>query len=80
MRTRLLEPLAQRPPRRGRRARARAALAAPMARHCDPAVERAREAGGPVDQAIYSCQCGCLFRAAVSTTVPCPHCGTDQAW
>jgi predicted enzyme related to lactoylglutathione lyase len=78
MRTRLLEPLGQRPPRRGRRARA--ALAPPMARDCDPAVERVREAGGPVDRAIYSCQCGCLFRAAVSTTVPCPHCGTDQAW
>jgi hypothetical protein len=46
----------------------------------DPAVERAREAGGPVDQASYACQCGYLFRASVSTSVICPHCGCGQAW
>ena len=46
----------------------------------DPAVARAREAGGPVDHASYSCGCGYLFVAAVSTTVLCPHCGTGQAW
>lgn len=46
----------------------------------DPAVERAREAGGPVDRASYACACGCQFRAPVSTTVSCPHCGADQAW
>ncbi len=47
---------------------------------CDPAVERARRAGGPIDQAVYTCGCGYLFSAAVSTTVVCPHCGADQAW
>jgi len=39
-----------------------------------------REAGGPVDQASYNCECGYLFRAPVSTSVVCPHCGTGQAW
>jgi DNA-directed RNA polymerase subunit RPC12/RpoP len=39
-----------------------------------------RDAGGPVDQASYTCQCGYLFSAAVSTTVECPHCGAGQAW
>ena len=47
---------------------------------CDPAVDRARSAGGPLDVAVYTCGCGYLFSAAVSTTVSCPHCGTDQAW
>jgi hypothetical protein len=46
----------------------------------DLAVQRVRDAGGPVDQASYTCQCGYLFSATVSTTVMCPHCGTDQAW
>ncbi len=46
----------------------------------DPAVQRVREAGGPVDQASYTCACGYLFLAAVSTTVTCPHCGSGQAW
>jgi hypothetical protein len=47
---------------------------------CDPAVDRVREAGGPMDTALYTCGCGYLFSAAVSTTVSCPHCGTGQAW
>ena len=47
---------------------------------CDPAVDRVREAGGPMDTALYSCGCGYVFSAAVSTTVCCPHCGTGQAW
>jgi hypothetical protein len=46
----------------------------------DPAVQRAREAGGPVDRASYACQCGYLFVAPVSTTVDCPHCKATQAW
>jgi hypothetical protein len=49
-------------------------------RDADPAVLRVREAGGPIDQASYTCECGYLFSAAVSTTVSCPHCGADQAW
>jgi hypothetical protein len=46
----------------------------------DPAVARVREAGGPVDRACYTCHCGYLFVARVSTTVTCPHCGSRQAW
>ena len=46
----------------------------------DVAVERVRAAGGPLDQASYTCQCGYLFAAPVTTTVRCPHCGTSQAW
>ena len=40
----------------------------------------ARRAGCPQDNALYTCSCGCAFTAAVSTSVGCPHCGTDQAW
>jgi hypothetical protein len=47
---------------------------------CDPAAQRVREAGGPVDLASYTCSCGYLFSASVSTSVVCPHCGTGQAW
>jgi hypothetical protein len=44
------------------------------------AEKRARESGGPEDRAFYTCSCGYAFRADVSTSVSCPHCGTDQAW
>jgi rubrerythrin len=43
-------------------------------------VERVREAGGPVDRASYTCACGYVFAASVSTSVRCPHCGAWQAW
>ena len=46
----------------------------------DIAVERVRASGGPLDQASYSCQCGYLFAAPVTTTVSCPHCSAEQAW
>lgn len=46
----------------------------------DPDVQRVQGAGGPIDHASYSCACGYLFSADVSTSVTCPHCGTDQAW
>jgi uncharacterized protein (DUF983 family) len=52
----------------------------PAAPGCDPDVKRVREAGGPIDRASYVCGCGYLFSASVSTTVACPHCGSDQAW
>lgn len=32
------------------------------------------------DEAVYSCQCGFVFSAPVSTSVDCPHCGDAQAW
>jgi hypothetical protein len=61
-----------------------AALTAPptavSVRSCDPAAQRVREAGGPVDHASYVCSCGYLFSASVSTSVSCPHCGSGQAW
>ncbi len=46
----------------------------------DPAAQRVRDAGGPLDEATYTCQCGCMFAAAVTTSVACPHCGGAQAW
>jgi hypothetical protein len=44
------------------------------------AASRRRQAGAPQDQALYSCGCGYVFAAAVSTSVDCPHCGDTQAW
>jgi hypothetical protein len=41
---------------------------------------RAKRSGGPEDLALYSCSCGYAFKAQVSTSVGCPHCGTSQAW
>jgi hypothetical protein len=41
---------------------------------------RAKRSGGPEDRALYSCSCGYAFKADVSTSVGCPHCGTTQAW
>jgi hypothetical protein len=49
-------------------------------RAADLAVERVRNAGGPLDEACYACACGFVFRAPVSTTVACPHCRATQAW
>jgi hypothetical protein len=76
MRRSIPDPLAK---RLGSRRRAHARLEA-QARTPDPAVLRARHAGGPVDCASYTCQCGCTFLAPVSTTVACPHCQAPQAW
>ncbi len=75
------EPAAQAAVLRAVRA-AHAVAARPTAEtvHADPDVERVRAAGGPIDQAAYSCGCGYLFSAPVSTTVSCPHCGAGQAW
>lgn len=50
------------------------------ARPARSGTDRVREAGGPQDRAFYRCECGYAFEGAVSTRVPCPHCGTDQAW
>jgi len=89
MRPKLLQPTRERPhERRARRRRAAASASLPNshvavrvpARAYDPVVARVREAGGPVDNASYSCGCGYVFCASVSTTVTCPHCGVGQAW
>jgi hypothetical protein len=53
---------------------------APSAAAQDATVARVRLAGGPIDNASYTCSCGFVFAASVSTTVACPHCGADQAW
>jgi hypothetical protein len=45
-----------------------------------PVRRRRREAGGLQDEAVYTCQCGFVFHAPVSTSVGCPHCGGAQAW
>lgn len=42
-----------------------------------------RPAGGnrlTNDHALYTCVCGFVFEAPVSTSVDCPHCGDTQAW
>jgi hypothetical protein len=41
---------------------------------------RARAAGGPEDQALYTCSCGCMFEAHVCADVDCPRCGSGQSW
>jgi hypothetical protein len=75
----------ERPRRQRRRKRAAAPrttnlhLATPASGH-DTTVARVRLAGGPIDNASYTCSCGFVFAASVSTTVRCPHCGADQAW
>jgi predicted Zn-ribbon and HTH transcriptional regulator len=43
-------------------------------------MRRRREACGMQDEAIYTCECGFVFHAPVSTSVGCPHCGSAQAW
>jgi rubrerythrin len=43
-------------------------------------VARMHEGGPPQDQAVYTCECGYVFEAMVSTSVACPHCGSAQAW
>ncbi|MEY2442709.1 MAG: hypothetical protein QOJ46_2135 [bacterium] len=69
-------------PRRSTTARRLYVVPAPAPRPAPmhPAERRMRDAGGPDDRATYSCGCGCLFEAPVSTSVPCPHCDTVQAW
>ena len=41
---------------------------------------RERASGGPIDRAHYTCSCGYVFHADVSTSVTCPHCHATQAW
>jgi hypothetical protein len=73
-------PKKHRPARHGRRAQTapaqpkRPAVIEPESR------SSARRGGGPEDSALYSCMCGFAFKAAVTTSVGCPHCGTQQAW
>jgi hypothetical protein len=41
---------------------------------------RAQRTPAPEDRALYRCGCGHAFKAEVTTSVGCPHCGTGQAW
>ena len=59
-------------PRRRSRKRAKATAS--------PGRERNQRANVNQDSALYSCACGYVFKAAVSTEVGCPHCGSAQAW
>jgi hypothetical protein len=68
--------LTRRPPRRAHD-EPRTPAPAPMEH---PQEKRARESGGPIDRASYTCGCGMVFDAPVSTTVSCPNCGCGQAW
>ena len=45
-----------------------------------PGRERNKRANVSQDAALYSCSCGYVFKAAVTTSVGCPHCGSAQAW
>ena len=56
----------------------RVPLVAPVSRTRTAALRRARLA--PEDAALYRCQCGNSFKAAVTTCVTCPNCGAGQAW
>ncbi|MGA8365388.1 MAG: hypothetical protein WB709_12845 [Solirubrobacteraceae bacterium] len=78
MRASLLHPIKLSDRRRARRARGRHRPAPPH--RSDIAAQRVRQAGGPTDLASYTCACGYLFVASVTTTVECPHCGASQAW
>jgi hypothetical protein len=47
----------------------------------DDATPRERRHGGPSeDRALYTCECGYVFEALVTTSVDCPHCERTQAW
>lgn len=50
----------------------------PVARTRAAATRRAGQA--PEDAALYLCDCGHSFTAAVTTRVACPSCGTGQPW
>ena len=68
-------------PRIGRRVERRSAVTRTDAVPPAPLpLARERDSGGPQDRAAYSCACGYVFEAPVSTTVGCPHCGGAQAW
>ena len=58
-----------------RRSRRRGHAVTPCASTVD-----AQRCCGSEDTALYACGCGFAFTAEVTTTVGCPHCGTQQAW
>ena len=66
--------------RPARSARSNRPAREPVASEPPAETSSARRGGGPEDRALYSCMCGFAFKAAVTTSVGCPHCGTEQAW
>ena len=67
-------------PKKRRSPRPATATTTPAVRESAPRTRDARRGSGPEDRALYSCMCGFAFMATVSTSVDCPHCGTEQAW
>ena len=61
-------------PKRRSVTRVRAAAPKPT-----PTRDQAR-VGPPQDRATYNCCCGYVFVADVTTSVGCPHCGSELAW
>ena len=67
------------PKRRPARTRARRTPTPPQ--HTPSSATRdARRGLASQDKALYACMCGYAFTAAVTTSVGCPHCGSEQAW
>lgn len=64
--------------RRGREGHKAPTASAPV--HSDPEVAERRHTGPSEDHALYTCECGYVFRALVTTSVGCPHCARTQAW
>jgi hypothetical protein len=65
-------------PTRGENRRVVRRDAAPKAK-ATPTRDQAR-VGPPQDRATYNCSCGYIFQADVTTSVGCPHCGSELAW
>jgi hypothetical protein len=83
MRVRPTRSVLTRRPERRAHGTARGAAPAPptpLPAEAHPHEKRARESGGPIDRASYTCTCGMIFEAPVSTSVSCPNCGAGQAW
>ena len=60
--------------------RSRSRRASHIRTNVSSARERNQRANVSEDAALYACGCGYVFKAAVTTSVDCPHCGVDQAW
>ena len=82
MQTMRLHPSRTTKPRRQRGARRLHVVPdpAPRPEPVHSAERRYRAASRPDDRAVFTCGCGYLFEARVTTTMPCPHCGEMQAW
>jgi hypothetical protein len=62
------------------RRRSRRRLGGRRSDAASPGRERNKLANVSEDAALYNCECGYIFKAAVTTSVGCPHCGSAQAW